>query len=92
MGVGYADADPRIAPIPAEADGAGVVYLRMHGSPVIYHSVYSEEVIAQLHARIVQVVAAGRDAWCIFDNTASGAAVPNALSLLARLHLPKAAA
>lgn len=92
MGVGYVDADPPVAPIPAEADGAGIAYLRMHGSPVIYHSDYDEDVILQLHERIMRSVDAGRHAWCIFDNTASGAAVPNALSLLARLHLPRAAA
>ena len=92
IGVGYVDADPPVGLIPAEAHGAGFVYLRMHGSPVIYHSAYPEEVIGQLHERITRAVDAGCHAWCIFDNTASGAAVPNALSLLARLHLPQAAA
>lgn len=92
MSVGYVDADPRVGNVPAEAEGAGVVYLRMHGSPVIYHSAYSEEVIRQLHERLARSAAAGRHAWCIFDNTASGAAVPNALDLLERLHLPPLAA
>jgi uncharacterized protein YecE (DUF72 family) len=89
IGVGYVDADPGVAPVPVREDGPGFVYLRMHGSPVIYHSVYSEEVIGQLHERIVRCIDAGHHTWCIFDNTASGAAVPNALSLLARLHLPR---
>lgn len=92
MGVGYVDADPAVAAIPADVEGAGIVYLRMHGSPVVYHSTYPDEVIGQLHDRIMDAVDAGRHAWCIFDNTASGAAVPNALSLLARLHLLPAAA
>jgi len=90
IGVGYVDADPAVAPIPAQADAAGFVYLRMHGSPVIYHSAYPEDVIGQLHARIMRSMDAGCHAWCIFDNTASGAAVPNALSLLSRLQLPQA--
>lgn len=92
LGVGYVDADPPVAAIPAEARAADVVYLRMHGSPVVYHSAYPEAVIGQLHERIMETVDAGRHAWCIFDNTASGAAVPNALSLLGSLHLPPAVA
>lgn len=90
LGVGYVDADPPVAPLPRQTNG--IVYLRMHGSPVIYHSNYADEVIAQLRARILAGAEAGRQAWCIFDNTASGAAVPNALTLLARLHSPHAAA
>lgn len=93
LGVGYVDADPPVAPIPVEAGGSGesgLMYLRMHGSPVIYHSAYSDEVLDRLRDRIVRCVDAGQHAWCIFDNTASGAAVPNALSLLARLHSPAA--
>jgi uncharacterized protein YecE (DUF72 family) len=91
IGVGYVDADPPVGVIPEEADRTGAVYLRMHGSPVIYHSTYLEEVIEQLRERIARAVEAGRHVWCIFDNTASGAAVPNALSLLARLRLPQVA-
>ncbi|WP_420472948.1 DUF72 domain-containing protein [Noviherbaspirillum sp. ST9] len=92
MGVGYVDADPPVGVIPGEAAGSEVVYLRMHGSPVIYHSAYPEEVIRKLHERIERSADAGRHIWCIFDNTASGAAMPNALSLLERLHLPPLAA
>lgn len=91
VGVGYVDADPPVAPIPHRTD-AGIVYVRMHGSPVIYHSNYPEEVIEQLRERIMRCIDGGHHAWCIFDNTASGAAVPNALSLLARLPLPVAVA
>ena len=54
-------------------------YVRLHGSPRIYYSRYPLERIAEAHAYL-----AGRpDSWCIFDNTAGGAAVPNALELLA---------
>lgn len=91
MGIGYVDADPAVGDIPAEAGAAGITYLRMHGSPVIYHSPYAEDVIERLRERILHCAHAGRHAWCIFDNTASGAAVPNALSLLARLHASAAA-
>ena len=92
FGVGYVDADPPVGAIPAEGRLAGVTYLRMHGSPVIYHSAYPEKVIDKLHECILRSADAGHHAWCIFDNTASGAAVPNALSLLARLHPAREAA
>jgi uncharacterized protein YecE (DUF72 family) len=91
LGVAYADADPAVAPLPFEDGLARTAYLRMHGSPVIYHSVYSDAFLDQLVQRINRYADAGRHVWCIFDNTASGAAVPNALSLSARLRLPEAA-
>ena len=55
------------------------IYVRLHGSPRIYYSSYGPEYSAQL-ARDMQVhAAAGRTVWIIFDNTASGAAVSDAL-------------
>lgn len=51
-------------------------YLRLHGSPRIYYSPYSDAQLEQLAQEL-----AGRADWCIFDNTASGAALPNALAL-----------
>jgi uncharacterized protein YecE (DUF72 family) len=53
-----------------------MAYLRLHGSPRMYYSSYADDQLAQL-ARYM----AGQAAWCIFDNTASGAAVANALTL-----------
>jgi uncharacterized protein YecE (DUF72 family) len=53
------------------------VYARLHGSPRMYYSSYSDEYLDTI-ARYIQ----GKDAWCIFDNTASGAALSNALTLL----------
>jgi uncharacterized protein YecE (DUF72 family) len=64
--------------VPTSAD----VYLRLHGSPRRYYSSYSEEYLAQVARDLATYADAGRTAWCIFDNTAEGAAVPNALSLL----------
>jgi uncharacterized protein YecE (DUF72 family) len=61
------------------------VYYRLHGSPKIYYSEYSEPYLEALAASIAGHERAGRRVWCIFDNTAEGAAVPNALSLLGRL-------
>ena len=60
-----------------------VAYIRLHGSPKIYYSDYSAEFLAALSIELRTAVAAG--SWCIFDNTASGAALLNALGLQQRL-------
>lgn len=91
MRVSYVDADPSVAPVP-EASDARIVYIRLHGSPEIYHSPYDETYLDCVAAEIAYKANAGRQVWCIFDNTASGHAVPNALSLLARLQGTVAAA
>lgn len=54
----------------------GLTYYRLHGSPRMYHSAYDSPFLSQLAQRLPD------GAWCIFDNTASGAAVGNALELL----------
>lgn len=59
-------------------------YLRMHGSPQRYYSSYSEDYLDQLIVDMKTYTQAGRSIWCIFDNTASGAALANALSIVAR--------
>jgi uncharacterized protein YecE (DUF72 family) len=74
------DADPQVALEPAPALYHGVVYVRLHGSPVIYHSDYPASTLQDNAARLIEQHGHGRQVWCIFDNTASGAAVPNALA------------
>ena len=61
-------------------ENSGLVYLRLHGAPRMYYSAYSPEFLAAIGSQI----ALGRhgETWCIFDNTAEGAAWPNARSLL----------
>ena len=59
----------------------GLVYLRLHGSPRVYWSAYDEALLARLALRLRRAQAEGAECWCVFDNTASGAAVGNALSL-----------
>lgn len=61
------------------------VYLRLHGSPRVYYSSYEAPLLGALAARMLQAEAAGAEVWCIFDNTASGAAAGNALDLQRRL-------
>jgi uncharacterized protein YecE (DUF72 family) len=66
-------------------DGAGaVIYYRLHGSPRKYWSRYPVERIDHWAAQLRGVSRRGK-AWCIFDNTASGAAAENALEMIMRL-------
>ena len=58
----------------------GIVYFRLHGSPRKYWSRYSGGYIEGL-AHILRRAAASAAVWCLFDNTASGAALANALDL-----------
>lgn len=72
-------ADPARVPAAAEPGGwPGLVYVRLHGSPRIYRSPYSPEQLAALATRLGPSAA---ETWCIFDNTASGAAAGDALAL-----------
>jgi uncharacterized protein YecE (DUF72 family) len=72
-------ADPARAPM-AEIPGGwpGLAYWRLHGSPRMYFSEYGPDFLAHLAKRLAGV---GVEAWCIFDNTASGAALGDALTL-----------
>lgn len=51
-------------------------YIRLHGKPKVYYSKYSDAEISAF-AKLL-----GPDSWCVFDNTASGAAIENALTML----------
>jgi uncharacterized protein YecE (DUF72 family) len=61
-----------------------LAYFRLHGSPRKYWSRYALESI-DAWARQIAVLPAATEIWCIFDNTASGAAIENALELAARI-------
>lgn len=86
-GIARVAADP-----PRHGDGGtpggwrGLSYFRLHGSPVMYRSSY-EDRIGELAERLQAEAADGRVTWCIFDNTASSAAVSDALRLRERLRL-----
>jgi uncharacterized protein YecE (DUF72 family) len=77
----------RVAADPAPAAGAdrpggwkGVVYFRLHGAPRKYWARYDGKYIAAL-ADTLRRIPESVDAWCVFDNTASGAALENAWEL-----------
>jgi uncharacterized protein YecE (DUF72 family) len=74
-------ADPAKAPRSGEPGGwDGLVYYRLHGSPIVYRSSYDD---GRLEAVATRLKALAAPAWCIFDNTASAAATGDALRLQA---------
>jgi uncharacterized protein YecE (DUF72 family) len=78
-------ADPALVPAGAVPGGwDGLAYYRLHGSPRMYYSSYSPEYLSTLADRLRESARAAA-LWCIFDNTALGAATANALDLLARV-------
>lgn len=90
LGVGRVAADPPPAPGADTPGGWGrIVYYRLHGTPRKYWSSYDAPFIDRLAAALRSVP---RDipSWCIFDNTASGAALQNAWDLRQRLMTPPA--
>ena len=60
---------------------ADFTYVRLHGSPRIYYSNYSEADLEEWAARLRPMLEAGRDCYVYFDNTAAGHAPTNALAL-----------
>ena len=85
----------RVAADPARAPGAGdpggwpgLAYFRLHGSPRMYYSAYTDEYLDALAGRVMSTRARAAPVWCIFDNTTLGAATANALDLVRRLGSP----
>ncbi len=80
LGVARVAADPASNADAARPGGwPGLAYWRLHGSPIMYRSSYADrldhfadQICAHAHAR---------ESWCIFDNTAASAALPDALKL-----------
>jgi len=85
LGVARVAADPAVIPPAAVPGGArDFAYYRLHGSPRKYYSSYDDAAIDAL----VESLRTAPAAWCIFDNTASGAALGNAMTLHSRLVRP----
>jgi uncharacterized protein YecE (DUF72 family) len=79
-------ADPPMSQAAAEPGGwEGLRYYRLHGSPRIYRSSYPEGRLDALAERLLSASSTSEELWCIFDNTAQGAATVNALYLSKRL-------
>lgn len=83
-GVGRVGADPPCAEDSGEPSASPkVVYYRLHGSPDMYYSSYDASYLDRLADRLRHIRRV--PAWCVFDNTARGAATLNAIGLLERL-------
>ena len=73
-------ADPARVPAAAEPGGSpDVVYYRLHGSPRVYYSAYPADALERIAMRLHESAATGARTWCVFDNTALGAATGDAL-------------
>ncbi len=86
----------RVAADPPRAEGGdqpggwrGLAYLRLHGSPRTYYSPYGDDFLDALSGQLRALRRRRIPVWCIFDNTALGAATDNALSLLGRLSMAR---
>lgn len=83
---GRVAADP--APVPRAAlpgGWPGITYHRLHGSPQMYYSAYGAGYLDATARALRDAAPQARERWCIFDNTAEGAATGDALSILRRL-------
>jgi uncharacterized protein YecE (DUF72 family) len=72
----------RVAADPPQGQAGGepggwneLVYYRLHGSPRPYWSAYGQDALDRVAAAVGR---SSGDVWCIFDNTAAGAALENA--------------
>lgn len=78
-------ADPAVVPEAGRPGGwPDLVYLRLHGSPVMYDSAYDDAALADA-AAMLEARAGAAEAWCVFDNTRLGAAATDGLRLMERL-------
>lgn len=75
-------ADPAIGDAAAAPGGwSGLRYWRLHGSPVIYRSSYTDR-LEDYASKLMDDAAEADEVWCIFDNTASSAGGGDALGLM----------
>ena len=82
-------ADPARVPEAAVPGGSrDLAYFRLHGSPRVYWSRYDDAWLGRLAKQVGEAMHGAAEVWCIFDNTASGAALPNALELVTRVARP----
>lgn len=95
-GIGLVRADPLPCadaawPLRQAAPEDGTVYYRLHGSPRMYYSGYDAPFLQALAQRMADDARQAETVWCIFDNTAEGAATADALRLMDELARARAA-
>lgn len=75
-------ADPALWPGAGEPGGARrLAYFRLHGQPRKYYSDYDEESLASLRKQVSIAWKCASEVWIVFDNTALGHALGNALAV-----------
>ncbi|WP_137188872.1 DUF72 domain-containing protein [Stenotrophomonas rhizophila] len=80
--ISRAAVDPaRVAAAALPGGAQGWHYWRWHGSPRMYYSDYSDTALAHLATQVAQPPGQAQAPWVIFDNTAHGFAIANALRL-----------
>ena len=73
-------ADPAPWPSAGEVGGSGeLAYFRWHGQPRKYYSEYDKERLESLWRQVSVARSTGAQVWGIFDNTAHGYSVGNAM-------------
>lgn len=83
-----ADPAPCVGAAWSLPDGAGgdvsarMAYYRLHGSPRVYYDSYDKAFLQALAQRLDDDAQRFESVWCVFDNTALGAATVNALDLV----------
>ena len=82
----------RVAAAPATHPGAEVpggdrtlAYWRWHGSPRMYYSAYGDERLRDLGHAVSAAAREARESWIVFDNTAHGHAIDDALRFAAMM-------
>lgn len=80
--ISVAAADPPlIVPTLQPLGDPAMSYFRLHGNPRMYWSAYDRDALHAVAEQVKQLVESKRQVWVMFDNTAGGAAAPNALQL-----------
>lgn len=80
---GRVAADPSAVPRAAMPGGwPGITYHRLHGSPRMYYSAHEAGYLDAIAQSLRDTAPQTGERWCIFDNTADGAAAEDAFSLL----------
>lgn len=80
--IARAGADPARVPRAAVPGGdRRIEYLRLHGSPRMYYDAYGDDALRRVARRLSRRTTVTGERWCIFDNTALGAAQVDAAGL-----------
>lgn len=80
--IARAGADPARVPHAAVPGGDHrIEYVRLHGSPHMYYDAYDDAALRRVARRLSRRTTVTRERWCLFDNTARGAAQVDAARL-----------